>query len=129
MGSSMAEQRAGCRGVGLDLCEIVRMEKLLENDRFLSRFFTEGEAAYIRAGGKASAQRMAGIFAAKEAFSKSIGTGIAFELREVEVKHEASGQPYYAFSGEAERLAGTDRFFLSISHDGGIAAAVCIREG
>ena len=124
----MAEQRRGCRGVGLDLCEIARMDRLLENERFLSRFFTEGEAAYIRAGGRAAAQRMAGIFAAKEAFAKSLGTGIAFELREAEVKHESTGQPCYAFSGEAARLAGTDRFFLSISHDGGMAAAVCIRE-
>ncbi len=116
------------RGIGFDLCEIARMEKLTENERFLSRFFTEDEAAYILARGKNKAQTMAGIFAAKEALAKALGTGIAFELKDVGVKHSEDGQPYYALTGEAAGLAGDDRFILSISHDGGMAGAVCVRE-
>ena len=75
------------KGLGLDLCEISRMDKLLENDRFLNRYYTEEEKTYIRSKGINAAQTAAGIFAAKE-----------------------------------------DRFELSVSHDGGIAAAVCVRE-
>lgn len=117
-----------CTGVGLDLCEISRMEKLKEDGRFLARFFTEAEGAYILGGGKAAAQRMAGIFAAKEAFGKSLGTGLAFDLREVEVAHTESGQPFYVLHGKAGEMGGGSSFLLSISHDGGIAGAVCVRE-
>ena len=120
--------RAVIRGIGFDLCEISRMEKQAENERFLSRFFTEQEAAFILSKGKNKAQTMAGIFAAKEALAKSLGTGIAFELKDVEILHNEAGQPYYVLKGEAGKLAGNDRFLLSISHDGGMAGAVCVRE-
>ena len=59
------------RGVGIDLCAIGRMEELLGNVRFLERFFTEEETAYVMARGAAAAQSMAGIFAAKEALLKA----------------------------------------------------------
>ena len=116
------------RGLGLDLCEIARMEKLLGNGTFLKRYFSEDEIGYINAKGKSAAQTMAGIYAAKEAFSKALGTGIAFELKEVSITHDKAGMPEYCLSGKAEELGGGDRFLLSITHDGGTAAAVCIRE-
>ena len=56
-----------CKGLGLDVCEIARMEKLLEDDRFLARFFTPAEAEYIRSRGVGAARTMAGLFAAREA--------------------------------------------------------------
>ena len=116
------------KGVGLDLCEISRMNRLLTDERFLERYFSEEEINYIRTKGKNAAQTMAGIYAAKEAFTKALGTGIAFSLKEIGVIHNEAGQPAYLLSGEAEKLSGGDSFFLSISHDGGMAAAVCIRE-
>ena len=116
------------KGVGLDLCEISRMEKLLENDHFLTRYFTEGEIGYIRSKGKSAAQTIAGIYAAKEALSKALGTGITFDLKEISVSHDDAGMPVYSLSGKAAEIGQRDRFFLSISHDGGIAAAVCVRE-
>ena len=115
-------------GLGLDLCEISRMEKLLGNERFLNRFFTEEEIRYIRTKGQNAAQTMAGIYAAKEALSKALGTGISFELKEAGVFHNEAGMPGYRLSGKAEELGRGDHFFLSITHDGGTAAAVCIRE-
>ena len=115
-------------GLGLDLCEIARMEKLVEEERFLKRYFNEGEIGYIRSKGKGAAQTMAGIFAAKEAFAKALGTGISFELKEISIFHDEAGQPSYSLSGKAEKQGEGKRFFLSITHDGGIAAAVCVRE-
>ena len=120
--------KAVIRGVGFDLCEIARMEKQAENERFMNRFFTDREIAFIRSKGKNKAQTLAGIFAAKEALAKALGTGIAFELKDVEVLHGEAGEPFYSRTGEAARLSGNDRFLLSISHDGGMAGAVCIRE-
>lgn len=116
------------RGIGLDLCEIARMEKPAADERFLNRFFTAGEAAFIESKGKNRAQTAAGLFAAKEALTKALGTGIVFDLREIEIRHSDGGQPYYALTGEAAERAGGDRFLLSISHDGGTAGAVCVRE-
>ena len=116
------------RGVGLDLCEISRMEKLLADSRFLNRFFTGEETEYIRSKGKNAAQTMAGIFAAKEALAKALGTGITFELRDVSVGHDENGQPFYRLTGQAAALGEGSRFFLSVSHEGGTAAAVCVRE-
>ena len=117
-----------CKGVGLDLCEIDRMEKLKDHAGFLERFLTPGEREYVQQRGRAGAQSLAGIFAAKEAFSKAMGTGIAFSLQEVEVIHDERGQPAYRLTGEAAALAGGDVFFLSITHDGGMAASVCVRD-
>lgn len=116
------------KGLGMDLCEISRMEKLIADDHFMNRYFSEGEIAYIRTKGKGSAQTLAGIYAAKEALAKALGTGIAFDLKEISIFHNEAGQPAYSLSGKAEKLGEGDRFFLSITHDGGIAAAVCVRE-
>ena len=52
------------RGLGCDLCAISRMEKIMADRRFLHRYFTEGERAYIAARAR-GAQTAAGIFAAK----------------------------------------------------------------
>ena len=40
-----------CRGLGVDLCEIARMEKLMQDERFLGRYFTPAEAEYVRSRG------------------------------------------------------------------------------
>lgn len=117
-----------CTGIGLDLCEIARMEKHLMDEKFLTRFFTDPEIAYIRSRGKQAAQTLAGLFAAREALGKALGGGIDFNLKEAEVAHDENGQPFYRLSGELALRAKNDRFLLSISHDGGIAAAVCVRE-
>ena len=117
-----------CTGLGLDLCEISRMEKLLADDRFLGRFFSPAEAEYIRSRGKGAAQSMAGIFAAKEALAKALGTGIDFDLREAEIMHDEKGRPFYALSGMLKERLGSDRLWLSITHEAGFAAAVCLRE-
>ena len=117
-----------CKGIGLDLCEISRMEKLLKDSRFLDRYFTEAETEYIRSRGKSAACTMAGLFAAREALGKALGIGIRFSLKEAEVCHTDTGVPFYRLSGGLKDLVGSDRLFLSISHDGGIAAAVCILE-
>lgn len=115
-------------GLGLDVCEVSRMDRNLRDSRFISRFFTEEEAAYIRSRGSAAAQTMAGLFASREALGKAIGCGIDFDLKEAEIRHDPNGRPFYHLTGRlAERTSGS-RFLLSITHDGGIAAAVCIRE-
>jgi holo-[acyl-carrier protein] synthase len=115
-------------GIGMDVCEIARMEQLRTMTRFSERFFTEAEVEYIRTKGRNGAQTMAGMFAAKEAFSKAMGTGLDFDLKEVEIGHDEAGKPEYRFSGALISRTEGEIFHLSISHDGGIAAAFCVRE-
>ena len=117
-----------CKGLGLDLCEITRMDKLLKDGRFLSRYFTEEEASYVRSRGAGAAASLAGLFAAKEALGKALGFGIDFELREAEVCHSETGAPYYRLSGSLKERVGDARLLLSVTHDGGVAAAVCVIE-
>lgn len=113
-------------GIGLDLCEIARMETLLQDARFLQRYFTPQEIAYIRDRNAQAAQTMAGLWAAKEAVLKAAGMGIACALREVEILHDELGAPRCCLHGQAaDKLPGS--YTLSITHEGGMAAAVCIR--
>lgn len=113
-------------GLGLDLCEIARMEVLLQDERFLERYFTQGEAAYIRSRGASAAQTMAGIWAAKEAVFKAAGTGISGAMKDVEIIHDEQGAPLCRLHGQmAQKIPGN--YLLSITHEGGMAAAVCLR--
>lgn len=120
-------------GLGLDVCQISRMEETLSHARFLARFFSEEEQAYVLSRGKMAAATAAGIFAAKEAFVKALGTGFTdTALSNIGVTHDANGAPRYALSGRAKEEAeafGVSGAFLSITHDGGVAAAVCVLEG
>jgi len=113
-------------GVGIDLCGIARMETLLADDRFLDRFFTDTEKVYIRGKGRAAAASMAGIWAAKEAFLKAAGTGLSIPMKDVGVTHTALGQPVYALTGQASAVVAEGSVLLSITHEDGTAAAVCI---
>ena len=119
-------------GIGMDLCEISRMEKLLSDGRFLACFFSAEEQAYIQSKGKSAAQSMAGIYAAKEALTKALGTGIVSgELADICVLHDEHGAPYYDLRGsyaEKAKERCIHALFLSITHEAGIAAAMCVAE-
>ena len=122
------------KGLGIDLCEISRIEAALKkNDRFLERWYTQEEQAYIRKRCNAGAQSAAAMFAAKEAFLKAVGTGIGrgITLTDIAVHHDEMGAPHYVLTGEAETRMGemgAQHAWLSISHEGGMAAAVCVIE-
>ena len=117
------------RGLGIDLCGVERIERELKrSDAFLRRFFTNSERAYIASRGQMGAQSAAAMFAAKEA-GAGIGGGIA--LDEIGVEHLPGGAPAYRLTGTAQaRLGelGAERAFLSLTHEAGMAAAVCVIE-
>ena len=122
------------RGLGIDLCEVGRIERELKRgDAFLRRFFTNSERAYIASRGQMGAQSAAAMFAAKEAVLKALGTGFrGFGPAAIEVRVDALGKPLCALSGKAlERMQalGGETSHLSITHTGDMAAAVAILEG
>lgn len=115
------------------MIEIERVRRAIEkNPRFLTRVYTEQEIRYCQ--GKADAwQSFAARFAAKEAVSKALGTGIGpVGLQEIEVVKGASGQPQIALRGKARQLAQSrniQRVHISLSHSKAYAIATAVLEG
>ncbi|MBP5855870.1 holo-ACP synthase [Marivibrio halodurans] len=92
-------------GLGVDLCDIARIERTVERfgERFLLRLYTEGERARAARRPAKRADRLAQMFAAKEACSKALGTGFRKGVfwRDMEVVPLRSGKPTLVLHGGA----------------------------
>ena len=91
---------------GVDIVQISRIEKLANNKResFLNRIFTDNEIAYIDKKGNNS-KTIAGLFAAKEAISKALGTGIGqVSWKNLEIYHDDKGKPLVSLSSNLTPL-------------------------
>lgn len=122
-------------GVGCDIVKISRFEKWVEaEDTYIDRFFNERERIQTDSSIHRKCEFYAGRFAAKEAFSKALGTGISgFSLKDVYVCPDDRGRPVFVTEGSAkdlaEKLCGTDyRVHISISHEKEYAVAYAVIE-
>lgn len=114
--------------IGTDLCEVSRFADITGDKAFMERVFSPDERSYIEGKGVAASQTAAGIWCAKEAFSKTLGLGIsAFALTEVEVAHDEHGAPFYRLSERLDARYNEKAFSLSISHSKECAIAVALR--
>lgn len=112
--------------VGIDTVEIARIEKSLMIPGFKERAFSAEEIEIIESKGNPT-QSYAANYAAKEAFSKAIGTGIrGFSLTEVSILRNTLGAPYIVLSGRAEELAKDLSFTVSLTHTRKDASAIVI---
>src|SRR6187549_482427 len=96
-------------GLGSDLCNIERIQNSLDRfgERFVNRVFTDVERAKAEKRPFTKAGTYAKRFAAKEAFSKAVGTGFkrGVFMKDIGVVNLPSGQPTLALTGGAkERL-------------------------
>ncbi len=119
-------------GIGIDTASVARVEKSIKRESFMKKVYGEEELAFFSLH-KKFAQSAAANFAAKEAFSKALGTGIltgAFNLNEVQVLRNGSGKPYFVFSGEALAIIKQDKLtaHVSLTHEGGFATAFVVLE-
>jgi holo-[acyl-carrier protein] synthase len=93
-------------GLGSDLCNIERIQKSLDRfgDRFTNRVFTDVERAKAARRPFTQAGTYAKRFAAKEAFSKAVGTGFkrGVFMKDIGVVNAPSGAPTLALSGRAK---------------------------
>lgn len=101
---------AGVLGVGVDLCDIRRIEDSITRfgDRFLGRIYTDQERHDCDSRGRGRIAAYARRWAAKEACAKALGTGAAqgVSLRDIEVERLAGGAPSLRlWGGAAARLA------------------------
>ena len=94
-------------GIGSDLCNIERIERSLERfgDRFLDRVFTATERAKAESRPFTRTGTLAKRFAAKEAFSKAVGTGFkrGVFMKDIGVVNAPSGAPTLELTGGARR--------------------------
>ena len=113
---------------GVDLIEIGRLGEISPRirDRFLQRVYTPLELEQIGA----TDAGLAGRFAAKEAVSKALGTGIGVvSWQEIEICRGADGAPELHLHGKARELAaelGLETWSVSISHSKEYAIAVAV---
>ncbi len=123
-------------GLGVDIVDIARVERLLaaHGKRALDRLFTPNEAAYCDERMR-PAQHFAARLAAKEAAFKALSgsdEARAIGWREIEIAVQTDGRPTLVLFGRAAARAaelGAQRYWVSMTHDGGSAHATVLLEG
>ena len=111
-------------GTGIDIVENSRIKKLILNNLFLNRIFTN-EEILISKNMKKKSSYFAKRFAAKEAFVKSLGTGFrnGFNFQDISVINDRLGKPSFFISKKIKNMIkkkfkiNTFNFFLSISDE------------
>lgn len=120
-------------GIGTDVVDVKRIDKALENPRFIDRVYTTAEQAYCESRGCQRAQSYAARFSGKEAILKAFGTGLrGGSLLDIEILPDKSGCPQVSLTGCFGRLAaarGVGKIWISLSHTREYATAQCVMEG
>ena len=121
------------KGIGTDIIEISRIEDaIMRTPRFFERIYTQKERDHYIVSQK-KVESLAGLFAAKEAVSKALGTGFRnFTTSDIEVLPNALGKPEVTlYNGALEEAnnQGITTIHLSISHCKQYATAYVIAEG
>lgn len=116
---------------GVDIVNVGRIDKILLDNRqqFYNKIFTLEEINYIEKKGH-KATTVSGLFAAKEAVSKALGTGIGvLGWKDVEILHEPKGRPYINFTERGQKIMdkiGIGELQISISHEKEYAIAFVV---
>lgn len=113
--------------IGVDIAQISRIKSAINNAAFKNRVFTAKEQEYCD-GRPHPENSYAGIFCAKEAASKAVGTGFGKSIMplDIEVDHDALGAPVLAFHGNARAVFEKYDAHVSISHDGEYAISTVL---
>lgn len=121
-------------GLGIDVIEIKRIRKAVDRyeQHFLRHVFRDDECADAPAG-EGRYAFYAGRWAAKEAVSKVLGTGIgdACGWTDIHVRRGTNGKPLVKLSGQGAKTAaglGIESLYITISHEGALACAAAVAE-
>lgn len=115
-------------GIGTDLCEIARIEAVLEEqgDKFVNRVLTPAE----KESHKITPAFMARRFAAKEAVSKALGTGIGSTIgfQDIMIHRSGNQAPKVVLSAAGQTHFPNVQVFISLSSENGNALAFAVAE-
>jgi holo-[acyl-carrier protein] synthase len=123
--------------VGVDMIEVARIQRALEDSvigkRFRVRGYTPGEIAYCEKKGRGKYQSYAGRFAAKEAVMKALGRGWGSKVSwsNIEVARARSGRPEIVLHNHTSEFAekmGIRRLMVSITHTSEHALAYVVAQ-
>ena len=117
-------------GIGNDIIEIERIEKAISKESFKIKIYTQRELENIEKRGD-RVETYAGIFSAKEAISKAIGTGVReFSLTNLEILNDDLGKPYVVVSERLDKIIKSKKenyqIEISISHSKKYATAIAV---
>jgi holo-[acyl-carrier protein] synthase len=119
-------------GVGVDICDIGRMERALaRHPSMRERVFTREEVDYCD-GRARPAESFAGRFAAREAVIKALGGIRGARWRDISVARAPTGAPSIELAGRAKARAaelGVDVLLISFAHERRTAIAICLAVG
>lgn len=120
-------------GLGVDICEIARMERALtRHPTMRERVFTPEEIAYCDAKAR-PAESYAGRFAAREATIKALGGYRGKRWQDISIARHPSGAPGIVLDGNAKRRAdalGISKILITFTHEktNAVAFAVAVHE-
>lgn len=117
-------------GNGIDIIEIDRIKTLIEKKpRFLNKYFTDIENEYFKSKVRYW-ESVAGYFAAKEAVSKALGTGLDFiTLKDIEIIKDDNNKPYVHLHRQGYKYItenSIEKIHITISHSKEYAIAYAI---
>lgn len=114
-------------GIGNDIIEIDRIERAIKRTAlFRDKIYSPAEIEYAESK-KNKYETYAGRFAAKEAVSKALGTGVReFSMKDIEILNDNLGRPYVVFGGELAKKYKNYSIMVSISHCKAYASASAI---
>jgi holo-[acyl-carrier protein] synthase len=120
-------------GIGVDVVHVGRIRHWISVPGLVERYFHPEEIADARRRGAGESLALAARFAAKEAFGKALGTGLAgMRLCDIQVVNDPSGRPDMVLHGSAlARFGeiGAARVLVSLTHESDNAIAMTIIEG
>lgn len=121
-------------GIGTDIVEVVRITESINKfgDSFAMRILSPDEIAGFQESNQ-KAQFLAKRFAAKEAFSKALGTGLRSPatFQNISITHDAIGKPLFKFAPDLLRflrIKGINHQHLSVSDEKALAVAFVVLE-
>jgi holo-[acyl-carrier protein] synthase len=120
-------------GIGIDIVRITRMEHWLKKPEILERYFHSDELSYALSSGNNAAASLAARFAAKEAFGKALGTGLAnITLKDIMILNKHNGKPEVMLFNTAKKAlenSGAKKVHVSLTHEKENAVAMIVLEG
>ncbi len=119
-------------GIGVDISKVSRFEKWVKDEKMIPRFFNAAEISNCRSI-QSACEHYAARFAAKEAFGKALGVGLAgYDMKDIYIVNDENGRPELKVENKAKDLLESKCenpiIHVSLSHEKEYATAFVVIE-